>query len=588
MDESRPRSSLLSRRPEQINDNVNQVNSAIDLSPARPSSIDLGTDLEVPDEFRSQYERWQDGDIDLGEIESFVSEEQRKRLVDQSSLLEPNELIQNLGSAQTSTSVLETGFDSLDIGQCCGQGGANVPPDPIIAVGPTRVIAAVNVSFEIYDKSGNVLIPATTFAALFSGEDKVEGCIRTLFDPSVLYDEQADRFILAIDGAGDYYCMAVSKTADPTGEWWRYRFPANQNNLSFDYPQAGVGRDAIYMGGNMFAGDGFAEARVWAFDKWAMYAGEEARFRSHAVRRLSANAPEEDTPQPANLHGYKQGTWPDSEPHYFLTETDFNGATYSVYQWADPFGGNNFDYVGTFDLEEATGINIGMPVPVTQDESFPLITNDWRLQDAEYRNDTIWTTDTVACNRNGQILNCIRWAQIEPETAEVIQAGVTTGDGHHRFYGDLAANHCGDMAVGYSKLGQNGFVGVWTAGRSNDQRPGLLHSETRLKAGELPYTAFDGLQHNPPSYRWGDYTGMTSDPNGRDFWYIGQYSKDTGDPNGRWGTYIGCFIATSCVPQADESSGQQGSLSPLSGNSYTVTMPIIANRDYYPCGTIFD
>jgi hypothetical protein len=575
--------------PESTDNKADRTEITIELTPASPTSIDLGSDLVVPAEFRSQYERWQSGEIDLGEIESVVSEVQRELLIDQSLQLEPNNAIQDLDMAQPAATVLEVGFDSLDISQCCGK-GSNVPPDPELAVGPRHVVAAVNVAFEIYDKSGNVLIPATTFAALFSGEKSVDGCTESLFDPNVLYDEQANRFILAIDGGAEYYCLAVSQTDDPTGAWWRYRFPANFNDLSFDYPQAGVGRDAIYMGGNMFfPGDGFAEARVWAFDKWAMYAGVEARVRTHTVRRSSSNAPEEDTPQPAHLHGYAQGTWPKSGPHYILTETDFNGATYSVYQWRDPFGEDRFSFVGTFDLERATGIDVGMPVPVPQDESFPLMTNDWRLQDAEYRNGFIWTTDTVACNRDGQTLNCIRWAQIDPTTAKVIQAGVSTSDGRHRFYGDIAANSCNDMAVGYTKMGDNRFAGAWITGRLGSQAPGILHGETRLKAGELTYTAFDGLLKFPPRYRWGDYTGMTNDPNGRDFWYIGQYSKDTQDQNGSWGTYIGCFIAASCAPQSNSNIDQQSSLTPLlPGGAYTITLPIVSKWEYYPCGEIFD
>ncbi len=571
-----------------IPDAQDQGESELILSPAKPSSIDLGFKLEQPAEFKSQYERWQDGDIDLGKIESFVSESQREFLVGQSQQLEPDEAIQDLDMAQSASSVLELGFDSLDISQCCGAEGANVPPDPELAVGPEHVIAAVNVAFEIYDKSGAVLIPATTYAALFSG---VDGCTSALFDPNVLYDERADRFILAIDGDGKKYCLAVSQSNDPTGEWWRYSFPANQNNLSFDYPQAGVGRNAIYMGGNMFipgaVSNPFAEARVWAFDKWAMYAGNEAEFRTHVVRRSTSNPAVEDTPQPANLHGYRQGTWPDSGPHYFLTGTNFNGATYSVFQWIDPFGENKFSYVGTFDLEQATGINIGMPVPVRQDNSLiPLLTNDWRLQDAEYRNGTIWTTDTVACNRDGQVVNCIRWAQIEPETAKVLQAGVTTGDGAHRFFGDLAANSCNDMAIGYTKMADNGFPGISISGRIESQPPGLLHGEIELKAGELAYVAFDGPDTG--IYRWGDYTGMTSDPNGRDFWYIGQYSKDTQDPFGRWGTHIGCFVATSCRPKDQGNLTQQNSSVTLPEAAYTVTMPIVSRLDYFPCGSPLD
>ena len=60
-------------------------------------------------------------------------------------------------------------FDSLDLNDCCG-GGANVPPDPELAVGPNHIIAVVNVAFEIYDKSGKLLSGPTTFASFFPGK----------------------------------------------------------------------------------------------------------------------------------------------------------------------------------------------------------------------------------------------------------------------------------------------------------------------------------------------------------------------------------------------------------------------------------
>ena len=61
------------------------------------------------------------------------------------------------------------------------------------------------------------------------------------------------------------------------------------------------------------------------------------------------------------------------------------------------------------------------------------------------------------------------------------------------------------------------------------------------QGGEITYTAFDSAPR-----RWGDYTGMTIDPDGLTFWYLGEYSKDTGTTNGRWGTWINSFTFPSC------------------------------------------
>ena len=43
-------------------------------------------------------------------------------------------------------------------------------------------------------------------------------CANFPFYPVVLYDENADRFIISADGNGEDFCVAVSQTADPTGE----------------------------------------------------------------------------------------------------------------------------------------------------------------------------------------------------------------------------------------------------------------------------------------------------------------------------------------------------------------------------------
>ena len=232
--------------------------------------------------------------------------------------------------------VVGTNFDSLDANDC-GGGGLNVPPDSELAAGPNHIIAVVNVAFEIYDKSGNVLAGPFTFSSFFSG---TPGCTNTgVFDPNVLYDEEHDRFILGIDGNGDDYCVAATTGPDPTGSWNRYGFATDIGGTLFDYPHAGVGLDAIYVGANMFLG-GFIEGRVWAIDKFALYDGSALSVVTHSIGS-------ESTPQPMNLHGFAQGTWPAGGPHYIITDDQFDGATYGVWSWNDPFGADILMDTGT-------------------------------------------------------------------------------------------------------------------------------------------------------------------------------------------------------------------------------------------------
>jgi hypothetical protein len=344
---------------------------------------------------------------------------------------------------------------------------------------------------------------------------------------------------MAADGNGANYCLAVSQSKNPLGGWNLYKFVANGSGLFFDFPHAGVGEQAIYMGGNMFAGQTFNHSRVWAFPKWAMY----NNLAATAVERALPN--EHFTPQPLKLHGFAQGSWPHGRTHYFLADTGYDGAQYTLFAWHDPFGADNLTTITTIDLNTATGYTTGLPVNVPQAGGVGLIrANDWRPLDFEYRNGYGWTTMTVACkpDAGSETVNCVRWAQINLTNGSVVQAGIHRSSGQYRFFPDLAVNACNDMVVGYTRSSSETFPSVWVAGRQSIDPAGVLQAEIELKAGEIVYTAFD-----PSPRRWGDYTGMTIDPDGERFWYMGQYSKITGSSNGRWGTYIGSFSFPACT-----------------------------------------
>ncbi len=493
-----------------------------------------------------------------GRIESQISDELADLLREEALLIPPQKGMDSLLSSGLSEDAVQqlgpaagVAFDSLDYTECCG-GGGNVPPDSELAVGPDHIIAVVNVAFEIYDKLGNSLMGPTTFSSFFAG---TPGCSNTgVFDPNVIYDEEADRFILGIDGNGTDYCIAATTGSDPTGNWNRYGFATNVNGNFFDYPHAGVGLDAIYMGANMFGQVSFAEARVWAMDKVALYAG-------NPMAVVSKSTGNDGTPQPMNLHGFAQGTWPTGGPHYIITDGAFDGSNYRLYSWNDPFGANTFGPVGYVDLdaEEAQPFAAGFPVDAPQMGSSRNIQgNDWRVQDAEYRNGKIWMSHTLSCNPGGGTVNCVRWAQIDPTGPTVLNSGVLGTNNEYRIFPDVAVNECDDMAIGYTKTSGSMYPGVYVSGRESGDAPGTLQAETLVKAGEVPYTSFE----SSGAYRWGDYSGMTIDPDGQTFWYLGEYSKQTGAGT-KWGDYIASFSFPACgEPQAP---GLASSPSPGSG-----------------------
>lgn len=528
------------------------------VAPVTINLADLGPNTPDPN---TLYDRWISGGVDLEGIDSTLSKNEIRAQQEAAQHLPPADGVQQAIAGPTAlTPGVE--FDSLDYTDCCGGSGGTVPPDPELAVGPQHIIAVVNVAFQIYDPDGDVVAAPRTFANLFSS---VAGCnnaddtptIRSsLFDPNVLYDEAADRFFIAIDrlranpatGAvydGSHYCVGVSATNDPTGSWNLYAFPMDGSDVGevwMDFPHAGIGRDAIYMGGNLFStGAAFSisyvESRVWAINKSQLYAGQAANIVERSVG-------DNFTPFPVNLHGYDQGTWPISGPHYFLAlPDDDNGSQHKLLSWLNPFANPtpNLNVVSTIDMNAATGVTAGFPLNWPQLGGSAITGNDWRPLDFEYRNGYGWTASTIACNPGGGSVNCVRWAQIQLSNGAVTNAGIWASNDVYRTFPNLAVNHCNDMIIGYTKSSSEMYPAIWLTGRKAEDAPGYLKPEIEQKAGEISYTAFDSAPR-----RWGDYTGLTIAPDGVTFWYLGQYSKNTGDSNGRWGTYVGAYTFPAC------------------------------------------
>ncbi len=480
---------------------------------------------------------------------------------------------------------LKRSWDAIDAGDCCEDTGfaAFVPPDPDIAVGPRHIIAVVNTSFEIYDKRGNVLVPAVQFSVFFDGTPGCTayaeipgfpGLFGATFDPDVVYDEKADRFVIGIDGNTTDYCVAATKTSDPTEEWHRYGFPTNINGAIFDFPHMGIGKDAVFMGSNQFGGTvpGGFEGRVFAMHKRDMYRGRPLRVVTRVVKPDDGlpNLRFDGTPQPAQFQvegddddRRGKNDKNDSDRHYIMTEF-FDGKVHSVYAWEDPFGDDEFYLVGDVDLAAASGVPCEafscFPVDWPQAGSVEILTaNDYRGQETKFRHGSLWTTQNISCNPGEGTVNCIRWAELDPRrvrpgvfdpvtfvltagTRGVRQAGVFASDGEHRTFPSLAVNRCEDMAIGYSIGGQDIFPSIAVTGRRWFDPRGRVRREVSLKEGEVPYTSFqdDGGQ---TAERWGDYSGMAIDPNGKTFWYIGEYSRDNSvaNPFAGWGTFIGSF-----------------------------------------------
>ncbi len=478
-----------------------------------------------------------------GRAETPISPEEADRRREQSLRLKPQARVQIIEALEnhpppSRAPSLETSFEAINF----DDGNGQTPPDPEMAAGPNHVIAVVNSMLEVFDTTGSTLYGPIATDTFFSG---VAGCSNT-FDPNTLYDEKEDRFFVGIDsysspGTDNGYCFAVSATGDPTGTWYRYSFDATANAGDFfDYPQAGIGDEAIFMSGNVYGGSYHSD--VWAIKKSDVYNNLAATI----VRRTVNGS----LSRPMNAHGYAQGTWPSGNTHYLLVDY-FNGTTVAVQEWTDPFGANIFTSLGTVDLNSASGVTGGWPIDTPQMGSNNDIQgNDYRIQDAEYRNGHLWLAHTIACNPGLGTVNCVRWAEIDPISGSmgypsVVQSGVFASDGEYRVFANLAVNHCNDVTLGFTKSSASMFPAVFYTGRLGSDSNGTVQAEAQLKGGEVAHSSYDD-----PPYRWGDYSGATPDPNGVDTWYLGEYTRNNSLIS-KWGTFIGRFSTECQAPAPD-------------------------------------
>lgn len=509
--------------------------------PVSPAVVDMSALPSGPAAVDQLQQRYLNGEIDLRENDGPVSEAVFQAMLQESLNQGVDNSVQVYQPGFTEgTLTAGVNFKSIDYTQ--SQQG--VPPDPDIIVGRDHIIVGVNTSFQVFDKNGNSLVGPTLYET-FWGSNCGTGSTMTFFDPYGAYDEENNRYVMGITaydsavngGDNGWACVAVSQTDSAAGSWYLYSFdgnPGSGTDYFFDYPHIGIGQDAIYISANMF-GASFVRNHVLGLQKDVMYTGGSASYFKLDVGSNNF------TLQPAKLKGYLTGGWPTSgsEPHYFVdAQYGSNQTVLTVWKLQNPWSSPTITSAGTVSVNTYT-------LPVSQPQlgsTGKMQGNDNRLLDVEYWGGRLWTTHTIGCNPGSGTVNCVRWYEINISsgTPSLVQQGTFSSNSTYRSFPDLAVDACGNMLVGYTMMSSSMYPSVYVAGRESTDATGTLKSETLLKAGEDYYTAYDTSPR-----RWGDYTGMALDPDGRTFWYLGEYSRN--QATARWSTWVGSYSWSSCT-----------------------------------------
>jgi hypothetical protein len=185
-------------------------------------------------------------------------------------------------SAVASSGSAANGFPGVDLvtqessgtGSYSGTGGGLEPPDQALCVGNGFVMEGVNQAFRVYNTRAVPLTPPILLAQFFNElPGAIAGATSFLSDPKCLYDPATKRFFatsLEVDEANTgvftraHNLVAVSKTSDPTQEWYVYRFDITddgQNGTPLhvtcpclgDQPLIGLDANGFYITTNEFS-----------------------------------------------------------------------------------------------------------------------------------------------------------------------------------------------------------------------------------------------------------------------------------------------------------------------------------------------
>ena len=150
------------------------------------------------------------------------------------------------------------------------------PGDPTGEIGRDYYLASWNSSFRFFNLDGTPATPAASLASLFGFNESG--------DPIVLYDSQADRYVISSMGSSSLN-FAVSVSNDPVNDGWHvYNAASNQFPTSGqfpDYPKYSIWSDGYYCttntgGDNLFVLErdkilnGDTTATLQAFDTPSM------------------------------------------------------------------------------------------------------------------------------------------------------------------------------------------------------------------------------------------------------------------------------------------------------------------------------
>jgi hypothetical protein len=390
------------------------------------------------------------------------------------------------------------------------------PSDSTGAIGTTRYIETVNAKVGIYDRTGT-LIKSGTLDKFWTEP------LNKNFDPQVMWDATTDRFYYTGDSVAspsdNRLAFGFSKSDspnNPAADWCHYQ--VSYGSAFPDYPKLGDSRDFAIIGVNVFTGASFTGSDVLAIGKPSGTAAistcpDPSTFAfGVATDILTGTGAPAFTPVPATevdseSTGYivaRPFSVPatkltiltvtknvDASPNIATTGTDVSVPSYSIPADAPQAGTSR-----TLDTSDTRPTQAVAAVDPSQSDAF-----------------AVWTQHTVSGGAGAQV----RWYEIGPATATVLQSGTVTSAKLYSFNGAISPDRVVEGTT--QAFGSNMVLGFNTS--SSTTKPtikmvsklaGVAQSAPVKIKGSPGFDVDFSCSGSTAVCRWGDYAAATPDP----------------------------------------------------------------------------
>lgn len=400
------------------------------------------------------------------------------------------------------------------------------PNDNSMAISNSgKIISVVNTNVRVFDENGTNQMPYRSLAG-FTG-NQLTGLDRT-YDPRVIYDPNADRFIVIFlqgDSSNDSrIVVGFSQTNDPAGAWKWYALQGNRwnNGTWFDYPIVSISKKDLFITGNLLQDnkgwkDGFTQSVIWQVKLDDGYSG--AALTNRYYDNIIYNG------KPIwSICAVQGGATPYGPEAFFISLRPGDAKNDTVFLHAV----NNTLESGKAQLSTRilkSNITYGLPPSAIQPSGQYLQTNDARALHAiieqgviYFAGNTIDTTNYSAGVYFGKIGNI--WGAQPQVTAHIISYD-TLDIGYPSL--TYAGGGTGDQSLfmTFSHVSSTTFPGTSVV---FVDRYGDISSPLRVRSGDGSINLLTDSNE-----RWGDYTGIQRKYNETGVcWLSGSYGSSNG------------------------------------------------------------